>query len=299
MTTTTTRPSKDTTATTASPATPHARRGMVLKALGYTLLTLFALLYLFPFIIQVGTSFKTDPDATAAPLNPFPSNFSTAAYRQLFQQNFALWAQNSVIVTVLVTTGRVFFDSLAGYALARMKFRGRGFVTTALIATMAVPGVVLLIPKFLVIKQFGIYDSYAGMIIPLLADAAGVFIMKQFFETVPVSLEEAARLDGCGPFRTFWSVVLPIARPALITITIISFQSSWNELPHFLVSRQDPNLNTLTTGVAGLLTGALGAGNRYPLKLAAAVLMTIPVAVMFFIFQKRIISGSLEGGVKE
>jgi multiple sugar transport system permease protein len=278
---------------------PNATRRTILKALGYAALTVFALLYLFPFVIQVGTSFKTDPDATANPLNPIPSHFTTAAYQALFQQDFSLWFGNSVVVAVFVTLGRVFFDSLAGYALARLRFRGRGAVTLAVVATMAVPGVVLLIPKFLIIKQFGIYDTYAGMIVPLLADAAGVFIMKNFFESIPVSLEEAAKLDGAGVFRTFWSVVLPIARPALITITIIAFQSSWNELPHFLVSRQSPETNTLTTGVAGLLTGALGSGNRYPLKLAAAVLMTIPVAAMFFVFQKRIISGSLEGAVKE
>ncbi|HET8987480.1 MAG TPA: carbohydrate ABC transporter permease [Humibacillus sp.] len=278
---------------------PHAKRTAVLKAFGYSALIVFALLYLFPFIIQIGTSFKTDADATANPLNPIPETFTTAAYRALFQQDLPLWFRNSVIVAVFVTAGRVFFDSLAGYALARLKFRGRGAVTLAIVATMAVPGVVLLIPKFLIIKQFGIYDTYTGMIVPLLADAAGVFIMKNFFEGVPVSLEEAAKLDGAGVFRTFWSVVLPIARPALITITIIAFQSSWNELPHFLVSRQSPETNTLTTGISGLLTGALGSGNRYPLKLAAAVIMTIPIAVMFFVFQKRIISGSLEGAVKE
>ena len=299
---TTTRPTASAgTAASTPPAAPrpHGTRTAILKALGYSALTVFALLYLFPFVIQVGTSFKTDPDATANPLNPIPSEFTTAAYQSLFQQDFPLWFGNSVVVAVFVTLGRVFFDSLAGYALARLRFRGRGAVTLAIVATMAVPGVVLLIPKFLIIKQFGIYDTYAGMIVPLLADAAGVFIMKNFFESVPVSLEEAARLDGAGVFRTFWSVVLPIARPALITITIIAFQSSWNELPHFLVSRQSPETNTLTTGVAGLLTGALGSGNRYPLKLAAAVLMTIPVAAMFFVFQKRIISGSLEGAVKE
>ena len=278
---------------------PHATRTAILKALGYSALVVFAMLYLFPFIIQIGTSFKTDADATANPLNPIPETFTTAAYRALFQQDLPLWFRNSVIVSVFVTAGRVFFDSLAGYALARLKFRGRGAVTLAIVATMAVPGVVLLIPKFLIIKQFGIYDTYSGMIVPLLADAGGVFIMKNFFEGIPVSLEEAAKLDGAGVFRTFWSVVLPIARPALITITIIAFQSSWNELPHFLVSRQSPETNTLTTGIAGLLTGALGSGNRYPLKLAAAVIMTIPIAVMFFVFQKRIISGSLEGAVKE
>ncbi|GAA1903885.1 carbohydrate ABC transporter permease [Lapillicoccus jejuensis] len=286
-------------ATRAAAPPPDEAKRRVGKIVGYVLLTLFALVYLFPFVIQVGTSFKTDPDATNSPLNPIPSAFTTQAYQQLFQQDFGLWFTNSVIVAVVVTAGRVFFDSLAGYALARLRFRGRQAISLGIIATMAVPGVVLLIPKFLIIKQLGIYDTYAGMIVPLLADAAGVFIMKQFFETIPVSLEEAAKLDGAGIFRTFWSVVLPVARPALITITILSFQSSWNELPHFLVSRQSPDLNTLTTGVAGLLTGALGAGNRYPLKLAAAVLMTIPVAVLFFVFQKRIIGGSLEGAVKE
>ena len=280
-------------------AAPHATRRAFLKAGGYTLLVVFALIYIFPFVIQIGTSFKSDADATSSPLNPIPAHWTIAAYTQLFQQDFPLWLKNSVIVAIFVTAGRVFFDSLAGYALARLRFRGRQVVMSTIIATMAVPGVVLLIPKFLIIKQLGIYDTYQGMIVPLLADAAGVFIMRQFFLTVPISLEEAAKLDGAGIFRTFWSVVLPIARPALITITILSFQSSWNELPHFLVSRASPELNTLTTGVAGLLTGALGAGNRYPLKLAAAVLMTIPVAVMFFVFQKRIISGSLDGAVKE
>jgi len=290
------------TSSTGSPVAlrrPDATRRAVLKAFGYSALVVFALLYIFPFIIQIGTSFKTDADATANPLNPIPETFTTAAYQSLFQQDLPLWFGNSVIVAVFVTAGRVFFDSLAGYALARLRFRGRGAVTIAIVATMAVPGVVLLIPKFLIIKQFGMYDAYTGMIVPLLADAAGVFIMKNFFEGIPVSLEEAAKLDGAGVFRTFWSVVLPIARPALITITIIAFQASWNEFGHFLVSRQSPETNTLTTGIAGLLTGALGSGSRFPLKLAAAVIMTIPIAVMFFIFQKRIISGSLEGAVKE
>jgi multiple sugar transport system permease protein len=298
-TSTASTPSTPSTDSPAALRRPHATRTAILKAFGYSALIVFALIYLFPFIIQIGTSFKTDADSTAHPLNPIPETFTTAAYQSLFQQDLPLWFRNSVIVAVFVTAGRVFFDSLAGYALSRLKFRGRGAVTLAIVATMAVPGVVLLIPKFLIIKQFGIYDTYTGMIVPLLADAAGVFIMKNFFEGIPVSLEEAAKLDGAGVFRTFWSVVLPIARPALITITIIAFQSSWNELPHFLVSRQSPETNTLTTGISGLLTGALGSGNRYPLKLAAAVIMTIPIALMFFAFQKKIISGSLEGAVKE
>jgi multiple sugar transport system permease protein len=264
----------------------------------YLLLIGLALVYILPFLIQIATSFKTEPDAAANPLG-LPENWTTAAYSRLFEfSDYLLWGTNSLIVTLFVTAGRVFFDCLAGYALARIPFRGRTVVFALLIAVMAVPGVVLLIPKFLVISQLGMYDSYSGMIVPLLADAAGVFIMKNFFESIPVSVEEQARIDGAGVFRTFWSIVLPMSAPAVMTIVILSFQGSWNELNHFIVSTQDPRLTTLTKGVAQLASGQLSQGTQYPLKLAAAVLMTIPVAVVFFIFQKRIMNASA-GAVKE
>lgn len=167
-----------------------------------------------------------------------------------------------------------------------------------MIAVMAVPNVVLLIPKFLVINQLGMYNSYSGLVVPLLADAAGVFIMKNFFESIPVSVEEQARIDGAGTFRIFWSIVLPMARPAVITIFILSFQGSWNELNHFIVASNDPRLMTLTKGVAQLASGALSAGTQYPVKLAAAAVMTIPVAIVFFVFQRKIMNVSA-GAVKE
>ncbi len=198
----------------------------------------------------------------------------------------------------MITVGRVFLDSLAGYALARLRFRGRRALFTGIVAIMAVPGVVLFIPKFLVLNQFGIYDSYTALILPIIADAAGVFIMKQFFESIPVSVEEAARIDGAGRFRVFWSVVLPMGRPAVITLTIISFQSSWNEFPHTLVAVQDPSLFTLPRGLADLVSGSLGLGSQYPLKLGAAVLATIPVAIIFVIFQRYFIRGANEGADK-
>jgi multiple sugar transport system permease protein len=265
----------------------------------YALLVVLAIIYIYPFLIQLTTSFKTDQDAVASGVTLLPETWSTAAYRNLFlRSDYPLWFRNSVVVTLVVTVGRVFLNSLAGYALARLQFRGRASVFAFLVAIMAVPGVVLLIPRFLVINQLGIYDSFAGMIIPLLADAAGIFIMKNFFESIPPSIEEAARIDGAGPFRTYWSVVLPMARPAVITLVILSFQGSWNELSHFIVSAQDPQLRTLTKGVAQLASGGLGQGMQYPLKLGAAAIMTIPVAVLFFIFQKRIMNVT-GGAVKE
>lgn len=273
-------------------------RSSVLQIVLYVVLVSIAVIYIFPFLIQVATAFKTNPEATANPISLLPATWTTAAFQKLFvHSDFSIWSMNSAIVTVVVTCGRVFFDSLAGYALARLHFRGRDAVFASLIAVMAVPSVVLLIPKFLVINQIGIYDSYTGMILPLLVDAAGVFIMKGFFESIPVSVEEQAHIDGAGTFRVFWSVVLPMAQPALITIIILSFQGSWNELAQFIISAQSPSLTTLTKGVASLTSGQLGQGTQYPLKLAAAALMTIPVAAMFFIFQRRIMNTS-EGSVK-
>lgn len=264
----------------------------------YALLLALAVIYIYPFLVQIATSFKTDAEAAASPISLFPNVWSWAAYERLFtRSDFPRWFMNSAIVTVSVTLGRVFFVSLAGYALARLHFRGRGFVFAMVVGVMAVPGVVLLIPKFLVLNQLNLYDTYPGMILPLLVDAAGVFIMKNFFESIPVSVEEQARIDGAGPFRVFWSIVMPMARPALITIVILSFQGSWNELSHFIVSTQSPQLTTLTKGVASLASGQLSQGTQYPIKLAASVIMTIPVAVMFFIFQKRIMN-TTEGADK-
>ena len=286
---------------TAPPSAPQRVRRAPRpgRAFLYVLLLSIATVYIFPFLIQLASAFKTESDAANNALSFVPSPFSLAAFEQLFtRSDFPLWTMNSVIITLCVTAGRVFFNSLAGYALARLRFRGRGAVFAAIVAVMAVPGVVLLIPKFLVVNQIGIYDSYAGMILPLLADAAGVFIMKNFFESIPRSVEEAARIDGAGTFRIYWSVVLPMARPAIVTLVILSFQGSWNELAHFVVSRSDPDLNTLTTGVAALAAGSLGQGTQYPLKLAAALLMTIPVAVLFFVFQRQIMA-TAEGAVKE
>ncbi len=269
------------------------------RSLLYAILVVLAAIYIAPFLIQVATSFKTDVEAASNPISLLPQTWSTAAYEKLFlNSDFPVWFKNSAIVTIFVTLGRVFFNSLAGYALARLHFRGRNVIFAALIAVMSVPGVVLLIPKFLVINQLGIYDTYVAMIVPLLTDAAGVFIMKNFFESIPTSVEEQARIDGAGTFRVFWSIVLPMARPALITIIILSFQGSWNELSHFIVATQSPELTTLTKGVASLASGQLSQGTQYPLKLAAAAIMTIPVAVMFFIFQKRIMN-STDGAVKE
>ena len=269
---------------------------MARRFTAYAILVFVAILFLYPFVIQIANAFKTEAGAASSPLSPIPHPFTGAAVDRIFTGTaFSTWLGNSVLVTLLVTAGRVLTDSAAGYALARLRFRGRRVLFAGVLAIIAVPPVVLLIPKFLVLNQLGMYNSYAGLVVPLIADAGGIFIMTQFFTSVPVSVEEAARIDGAGVFRTFWSVVLPTARPALITITVLSFQGSWNEFPHTLVAVQDPGLFTLPRGLADLVSGSLGSGTQYPLKLGAALLATIPVAIIFTIFQRYFVRDANEG----
>jgi len=292
--------------TGTDPRTGDRRRGNVnpKRVAGYAVLILFAIIYLYPFLIQIATSFKSDPEAASHPLSLIPNPFDLSAWKRMFGLTsdtsvpITTWLGNSVLVTVVITASRVFLDSLAGYALSRLHFKGRRLMFTVLLAVMSVPGVVLLVPKFLIVTYLGIFDTYSAMLLPLLVDAAGIFIMKQFFDSVSVSIEEAARMDGASVFRTFWSVVLPMARPSLITLTILSFQGSWNEFTHFLVVTQSPELKTMITGLASLTSGELGSGTQFPLKMGAALLTTIPVAVVFFAFQRHFIRGGNEGGEK-
>jgi multiple sugar transport system permease protein len=273
------------------------------RLLGYAALTGFALLFLGPFVIQIATAFKTNPDATNHPLSLIPNPVTMGSWERIFGYSdaqsvpFGTWLMNSIIIATSITLLRVFLDSLAGYALARLRFPGRRVVFGLVLSILAVPLTVLLIPRFLVLKELSLYNSYAGMILPIAVDAFGILLMRGFFLQVPMSIEEAARIDGAGIFRIYWDVVLPLVKPGLIALTILSFQGSWNEFSYFLVASSDPKLDTLTTGLAKF-SGSLGQGNQFPVTLGAALLSTIPVAILFLFFQRRIIGGQLSGGVK-
>lgn len=272
--------------------------------LRYALLILFSLIFIGPFLIQLANSFKTDAAATQNTLSLIPHPATVSAWNEIFGISTAgvtdipRWLFNSVFVSVCLTVARVVLDSMAGYALARLDFRGRRLVFGFIVATLAVPNVVLLIPRFLVLKQTGLFNSYAGMILPICVDGAGIFMMRQFFLQVPAALEEAARLDGASIWTTYWRVVLPVVRPGLITLTILAFQASWNDFADFLVATNQPQYFTLTTGLANLVSGGLSAGNQFPLKLGAALLTTLPVGILFFVFQRYLNRSRVEGAVK-
>jgi multiple sugar transport system permease protein len=223
-------------------------------------------------------------------------------YRKLNEgaANVPLWTVNSFIFAGVVTLARVFLCSLAGYALARVNFPGRGFIFLAVLATMMIPGVVLLIPKFIILKQLGLLATYPGGILPIVVDAFGIFLMKQFFEPIPGEVEEAARIDGATPFQIYWRVALPMATAPLIALSILAFQGTWNELQHFLIALGPTarDLWPLTLGLATLRGAGVGQQLDFGLFLAGSILMTLPMAIIFIIFQRYFVESSSHSAVK-
>lgn len=266
--------------------------------LSYALLFLIALSFLYPFVLAIATSFKTLPEINQNPVSPIPQTFTLEGYQRMFSLNVGRWAINSFVVAAVVTVTTVLFAALAGYSLSRIKFPGSQAVFLAILGTMMIPGIVMLIPMFIILKSFGMIDSYSGLIVPKMVTAFGIFLMAQFFEAVPVEIEEAARMDGAGRFRTFFQVVLPLARPAIVALIIFSFQGNWNEFMHpLIVITTNQDLYTLPLGLA-LLRGGLGQNLQWNALMAGSMLTTLPMALIFLFFQRYFIEGISYSGVK-
>jgi multiple sugar transport system permease protein len=266
--------------------------------LSYGVLFLLAAMFIYPFLLAISTSFKTLPEINQNPVALIPRTFTLEGYERLFSFNVGRWTINSALVASAITLGNVLFASMAGYALARIPFPGNRLAFLTILGTMMIPGIVLLIPMFIVLKTLGFLNSYAGLIVPKLVTAFGIFLMKQFFESVPKELEEAARIDGATQFQTFFRVVLPTARPALVALIIFSFQGAWNEFMHALiVITTNQSLYTLPLGL-GLLRGGMGQNLQWNSLLAGSMLTTVPMAIIFFIFQRYFIEGISYSGIK-
>lgn len=287
-----------TTRTTAARREPNLLWARVRLILSYALLFLIALSFLYPFILAIATSFKTLPEINQNPVSPIPQTFTLEGYQRMFDLNVGRWAINSFFVAAVVTVTTVLFSALAGYALSRIRFPGSQAVFLAILGTMMIPGIVMLIPMFIILKTFGMIDTYSGLIVPKMVTAFGIFLMAQFFEAVPVEIEEAARMDGAGRFRTFFQVVLPLARPAIVALIIFSFQGNWNEFMHpLIVITTNSNLYTLPLGLA-LLRGGLGQNLQWNALMAGSMLTTLPMALIFLFFQRYFIEGISYSGVK-
>ncbi|EMT46238.1 MULTISPECIES: carbohydrate ABC transporter permease [Anoxybacillus] len=266
------------------------------KALLYTILVLYAIVTMIPFLWALSSSFKTLEEIVSGSINFIPENFTLDNYKQIFieQELFPRWFMNSVIIAVTVTILNLIFNSMAGYALARLHFRGKRTIFMIVLAVLMIPAQVTMIPNYLILKQLGWLNSYQGMIVPAMINATFIFMMRQFFINFPKELEEAAALDGLSRIGTFFRIVLPLARPALAAQAIFVFMGSWNDFMRPLIILSDPQLFTLPLGLNSFKGQYISYWNYI---MAASMVFTMPVLVIYAFFNRYFIKGiSFTGG---
>lgn len=248
-----------------------------------------------PFAWQFITSLKTLAGATAVPPSPLPE-WRWENYGRVFSLlPFGDQLLNTAVMTAARTFGQVLLCSMAAYAFARLRFPGRGVLFGVFLSVLMVPPQLFIIPQYQIMSSLGWLNTLQALIVPGLFSAFGVFLLRQFFLGLPRELEEAARLDGAGPVRIFWSVMLPLARPGLIALSVLVLLWSWNDLFWPLVVNTDPERLTLSAGLASL-QGQFQTD--YPVLMAGSLLASLPVIVVFVLLQRQFIQGIAHTGVK-
>ena len=262
----------------------------------YILLAVLVIIMLGPYLYIFSSSFKETYTLISIPPQLIPEQFVWDNYSYILGElPFILWFFNTILVAVLVTLGTVIVDALAAYAFAKKQFWGRDPLFGLMLATIMIPGALLLIPAFLITNWLGLLNSYGGLIIPALANVLGVFLLRQFMQTIPEELEHAARIDGCTDFGVFWRIIMPLSAPALATLSIVVFTSQWNNLVWPLVVLNDKDLYTLPLGLA-LLRGEFQV--NYGITSAAAFLSVVPLLIVFLFLQRYFLEGLTVGAVK-
>lgn len=266
--------------------------------LSYVALALVTFLMIFPLIIVVIVSFTPNAVTQTWPPKIIPSAWTLDNYTSLFQRlPIGRELLNTIVFAGAVTIISVFFDSLAAYGLSRVDFKGRGILLAVLIATMMIPAMALLIPVYKLLGSMGIVNSYLGIIIPRMADVGGIFLLRQFFISIPKDLDNAARIDGAGEFRIFAQIILPNAVPAILTVGMFNFMGNWNDLLWPLIMTSKPETRTITAGLA-MLTGHGSSVTPYGVVMAGALISALPLLIVFFFVQKRFVEGIAMTGMK-
>jgi ABC-type glycerol-3-phosphate transport system permease component len=262
----------------------------------YILLLLVGFLAVFPFYWMVVGSFMAPAELFATVPKLWPSSFDTSTYSRIFQLvPMARYFLNSVIVSVSTTVIAVFLCSMAGYAFARLTFFGQGVLFLLILAALMVPYQATIAPLFVMFANWNLLNSYPGIILPGVVSAFGVFMMTQFFQTLPKEMREAAIVDGAGEFRIFTRIYLPLARPAVATLALFVFMDSWDQLLWPMIVAPNPDMRTLQVGLA-FIRQAAPIENQV---MAAIVISVIPVILAFLVTQKQFIAGIAAGAVKE
>jgi multiple sugar transport system permease protein len=266
------------------------------KAVTLTLLVMAAGIFMLPFFWSLSISFQPPGDVFRWPMRLIPESATLQNYEQLWTEiPFARWLFNSSCVALAVTAANLFLDALAGYVFARLRFPGRKLLFTLLLATLMVPSHVTLVPKFMLLNALGLVNTYAALTAPSLVQVVGIFLMKQFFGSLPRQLEEAARIDGCNRFQVFWRVVLPISKPALAALGIYTFQGNWNEFLWPLVATTTSDMFTLPVGLAMF---RYEFRVEWALLMAGSILIALPTLILFLVFQRLFIQGIATTGLK-
>lgn len=267
------------------------------RALLYLILIAGAVILMFPLYWLISTSLKPLDEISAYPIIWVPSRLAWENYGNLFKTvPFLGYVRNSLIITLTSVVGTVFSSALVGFSFARLRFPGRGPLFILALATTMIPSWITLIPQFIMFKDFGWLDTFSPLIVPqLFANPAYLFLMRQFFLTLPAEIEDAAKIDGCGYFRIFWQICLPLVKPALIAIGTFTFLYNWNDFLGPLIYLQSPDNLTLPLGLAQLQSQYQ---THTELIMAGSAITALPCIVLFFIAQRWFIQGIVITGVK-
>ncbi|WDO05918.1 carbohydrate ABC transporter permease [Streptomyces murinus] len=290
-----------------------SRRRQRVPWVSYLLVLSGAVLMVVPFLDMVMTSFKGPGESGKLPYRFLPKGFDFGNYAAALDQlDLPMLFRNSVTATALITGSVLLTSSLAGYALAKLRFRGRDFIFRLVLATMMFPPFLFFIPHFLILVHWplaggndllgrggaGLTVSVVALAMPFLVNGFGIFLMRQFMVSVPDEILEAARLDGAGEFTLWWRIVLPQTKPVLVTLALLTFVDAWNEyIWALLISTADPDVMTLPVGIQ-LLQDYVDPTRTMPVVMAALVLSILPVLVLFLLLQKHYIRGVMLSGLK-
>ncbi|MFI0235853.1 carbohydrate ABC transporter permease [Streptomyces sp. NPDC016845] len=262
----------------------------------HALLSLGALVMVFPFLWQLLTALKTLPEAVHVPTTFFPESWNWTAFHDVFTaMPYGEMLGNSLINTVGRTVGQLVFCSLAAYAFARMRFRGRNVLFALFLSVLLVPSSLLILPQYDIVQRLGLLNSPPALFLPGMFSAFGTFMLRQFFLSLPRELEEAARIDGAGPFRIFWSIMLPLIRPALAALAVITAMWSWNDLLWPLVVNTDPAKMPISAGLTSL-EGQFET--NYPVMMAGSLIASLPMILLYLFLQRHFVQGIAQSGTK-
>lgn len=262
----------------------------------YILLTIGSFTMLIPFLWMISTALKSPTEAVAMPPVWIPQIFRIENFARAFEvAPFGRYFLNSVLITSISTLGELLTTILAAFAFAKMKFYGKNLLFTILIATMMVPGELLIIPNYLTISKLNLINTYSAMILPYLASVFSVFMLKQNFESVPNELYYAAKVDGTSDFKFLWMIMVPLSKSAIVAVAILKIIGSWNSFMWPLIVTNERLLRPLPVGLQAFTTEA---GTQYEVLMAASTIVIAPMIIIYLFLQRYIIMGVAKSGLK-